>query len=98
MFFHEGPLIDLMWCCAMSAVILGPILFLTLYIDTDISRILWLHLLINCPIRRNLSILFQQGSALTHTADNSLRYLYTDFDKRIISGGMCVSSFVILNL
>jgi len=50
MLFLEGPLLDVMGCCAMSAGILEPIIFLTLYIHTSISRIICLNLLNSYPI------------------------------------------------
>jgi hypothetical protein len=89
MLLHKEPLLDVMGRCAMSARILGPIIFLTLYIHTDISRIFWHHLLNSCPIRGNLYFSFQQSSALTQTANNYMRCLYSVFDNKIISRGMC---------
>jgi hypothetical protein len=89
MLFQKEPLPDVMGCCAMSARILGPIIFLPLYIHADTSRLFWHHRLNNCPMRGNLSFSFQQSSVLTHTANNYMRCLYSVFGNKIISRGMC---------
>jgi hypothetical protein len=89
MLFHEGLSLDVMGCYAMSAGILGPVIFLTLYIHTSISHLIWRNLLKSCTIRGDLSFSFQQSSVLTHTASNSMRCDYNVFENRIISKEMC---------
>ena len=98
MLFLEGPLLDVMGCYAMSAGILGPVVFLTVYIHTSISRLIWRNLLKSCSIRWDRYFSFQQSSVLTHTANNSLRCLYSVFENRIISKGMCSPRSLDLNL
>jgi len=96
--FLEGPLFDVMGCCDMSAGILGPFIFLTVCIHTNISLIIWRNLLNNYPMWGNLSFSFQQSIVLTHTANNSVRCLYSGFENKMISRGMCSPRSSVLNL